>query len=313
MLPQVGSPAISPGKCRHQTSAQPSALTSEGKTLRGSAGLNRVNLQSQVCGEQVRNERSIRAEDEGQTWDVTRQEAVSMAKQRYGNNEMERDGAVDWHCCTGDASAVPLTEMSLAGLSNAWSCYSFPKHSYFTSHTTENKALETWCDVFQMLFLTCFLPIKANQHPAFSSANQNGKLQLWGMVLQRWNVIATNIQSHACLSVLEQIPSALAATTLSAAISTTSPLAQALCCTLLAETTLPDTKTTCHGRQSLGVLSDRNEKNTDKKLHLSHFHSWRFDALTPSPYPQCLNARHRSKTGWNWCYSLNYSQLQDRI
>lgn len=94
----VGSHAIGPGKWRHQTSARPSAVTSAGKTPRGSAGLKGVNLQSQVWGEQVRNKQSIRAEDEGQTWDVTRQEAVSMAKQRCGNKEIERDGAVDWHC-----------------------------------------------------------------------------------------------------------------------------------------------------------------------------------------------------------------------
>lgn len=110
------------------------------------------------------------------------------------------------------------------------------------------------------------------------------------MVLQRWNVIATNIQSHACLSILEQIPSALAAKTLSAAISTTSPLAQALCCTLLAETTLSDTETTCHGSKSFGVFKWSKQKNTDKNLHLSHFHSWRFDTLT------MLKDRRRSKT-----------------
>lgn len=36
--------------------------------------------------------------------------------------------------------------------------------------------------LFQVFFLTCSLCVKVNQHPAFSSANQNWRIQLWGTV-----------------------------------------------------------------------------------------------------------------------------------
>lgn len=110
-----------------------------------------------------------------------------MAKQRRGNDEMEREGAVCRGCWTRGACAAPLTESSLACLSNTWSCCSLPKHFYFTFHTTKNKALKTFCDAFQMLFLTCSLCIRAHQHPAFSSADHNGRIQMWGMVLKEFN------------------------------------------------------------------------------------------------------------------------------
>lgn len=141
-------------------------------------------------GERVRSEWRHRAEKEGQTWDVTRHKAVSMAREKRGNEEMEREGAVARDCWARGVCTASLAELSPAGSSNTWSCYSFPKHFYFTSHTTKIKTLKRSHNVFQMLFLTCSLCAKANQCPAFSSANQNWKTQLRGMVLQRLSLMA---------------------------------------------------------------------------------------------------------------------------
>lgn len=97
-----------------------------------------------------------------------------MAKQRRRNEEMEREGAVALDCWMRGVCTAPLAELSLAGFTNTWNCYSFPKRFYFASHITKNNP-KTSHNVFQMLFLTCSLCIKANHSPAFSSANQNWK------------------------------------------------------------------------------------------------------------------------------------------
>lgn len=143
-------------------------------------------------GEDLRSKWNNRAEEEGWTWDVTRHEAVSMAKQRRRNEEMEKEGAVALDCWMRGVCTAPLAELSLAGFGYAWNCYSFPKRFYFTSHTTKNNPKMSH-DVFQMLFLTCLLCIKANQSPAFSSANQNWKIQLLGTVLRIQSLMSPNI------------------------------------------------------------------------------------------------------------------------
>lgn len=72
------------------------------------------------------------AEEEGQTSNVTRHETVSTAKERCGDEEMEREGAVPQDCWTKGVCKAPLL---LTGFSNTWELLQlFQTFTFYFSH-----------------------------------------------------------------------------------------------------------------------------------------------------------------------------------
>lgn len=99
-------------------------------TERGIAGLNWGNLQSQKQREE--GDSNSGAEEEGQTSNVTRHETVSTEKERCGDEEMEREGAVPQDCWTKGVCKAPL---SLTGFSNTWELLQlFQTFTFYFSH-----------------------------------------------------------------------------------------------------------------------------------------------------------------------------------